>query len=105
MFLIYKKITTPETSPVLGPAPSPSKGSPTIDASCNNIVMEPFSLYGCCCGSRTASTQQQQQQQDQDQTAHVETKYEFGHATHYTYNATTPRLIRTFETFETGTPP
>jgi len=114
MFFIYKKIASPETSPVLGPATppiaSPSKGSPTIDASCNDVVMEPFSLYSCCCGSRTAFTlqQQQQQQQDpqkQDQTACIETKYEFGHATHYTYNATTPRLIHTFETFETGTPP
>ena len=35
----------------------------------------------------------------------VESKYEFGHATHYIYNATTPRLICAFETFETGTNP
>ena len=32
----------------------------------------------------------------------IKSKYEFGHATHYVYGVTTPRLLCDFET---GTPP
>ncbi len=123
MFLMYKKISSPETSPVLGPVnASPPNASPIIesngspingfDASCNDVVMEPFSLYSCCCSSRshnTAKTTMKEQDLMSRKKQHqiqenVDSKYEFGHATHYVYNATTPRLICAFETFETATP-
>ena len=129
MFVIYKKIASPETSPVLGPASanaSPTlapKESPTNDASPKmelGLEPEPFSLYACCCSARNntakcdskgnndenvkqieSQQQQHQQQQQQQQQLLTKSKYEFGHATHYTYNSTTPRLLNAFET---GTP-
>lgn len=113
--MIYKKIASPDTSPVLGPATaSPSIASKEfstneIDASASTVnptiqlQMEPFSLCNCCCTSRNHNTnkpniQHQQHQQHPQIPENVEPKYEFGHATHYTYNATTPRLICAFET-------
>lgn len=127
MFTVYKKLITPETSPLLGPAVTP-KDSPILmpnDVNVNspivtalnhattNLVMEPFSLCNYCCSPRTkmkkdSSTtdphdSENQTQQDltqaQDQ---FKPDFEFGHATHYKYNATTPRMICAFET---GTPP
>jgi hypothetical protein len=41
------------------------------------------------------------QETAQCETIEIKSKYEFGHATHYIYNVSTPRLICEFET---GTP-
>ena len=100
MFTVYKKITTQESSPVLGPATSPAITS--INAT--TAINEPFSLYNCCCIARGSDKTKRDAltQEDPPQTpSNSNVKYEFGHATHYIYNATTPRMICEFET---GTP-
>ena len=124
MFTVYKKLITPETSPVLGPAITPRESPNLMPKDANSQIttnstntttpiMEPFSLCNYCCSPRNkmkkdSSTidphdSENQTQQDltqaQDQ---FKPEFEFGHATHYKYNATTPRLICEFET---GTPP
>jgi hypothetical protein len=122
---MYKKLASPDASPVLGPASpkeSPVIGPTALNTSAlntsalntsalntsTNAVVEPFSLYNCCCSPRnhnnnTNTTQDTIQAEKQTQMPeNVKPKYEFGHATHYTYRATTPRLICEFET---GTPP
>jgi len=125
---MYKKLASPDASPVLGPA-SP-KESPVIgptalnatnsttDSTTNstttnstNTGMEPFSLYNCCCSPRNHSNNNNNNVNNQDTTKittqsdklpdNIKPKYEFGHATHYAYIATTPRLLCEFET---GTP-
>lgn len=114
MFVIYKKIASPETSPVLGPASanaSPTlapKESPANDASSKMELqeMEPFSLYNCCCSARnnkdkTDNNEENVNQIESQSLEFAKSKYEFGHATHYTYNSTTPRILNAFET---GTP-
>jgi hypothetical protein len=67
--------------------------------------MEPFSLCNYCCSPRnnwnTNGKAEQEQMKDPNPMQDPECKYEFGHATHYIYCATTPRLICEFET---GTP-
>ena len=119
---MYKKLASPDASPVLGPASpkeSPVIGPTALNTSASNAsasntstnaVVEPFSLYNCCCSPRNhdnknnntnrplVQTQADKQHQIPE---NVKPKYEFGHATHYVYNATTPRLICEFET---GTP-
>jgi hypothetical protein len=124
MFATYKKIISPESSPILGPA-SPSL-APT-NANANNLketgtnanAMESLSLCDCCCTNRNKNKPKQGDApatQDPDPMAQgsvqgsaqgsvqgsAQSKYEFGHATHYTYNMTSPRLLCEFET---GTPP
>jgi hypothetical protein len=101
MFATYKKIISPDSSPVLGPA-SPNL-APT-NANVNNLketgtnnnhdAMESLSLCNYCCSARNDKTKAA--------TEETKPKYEFGHATHYTYNITSPRLLCDFET---GTPP
>jgi hypothetical protein len=128
MFTVYKKLITPETSPVLGPAITPrespslmptdvnvnSPAATALNPATNNLTaamaMEPFSLCNYCCSPRN-KTKKDSSNVDapleslihphviQDQ---IKPEFEFGHATHYKYNATTPRLICEFET---GTPP
>ena len=135
MFTIYKKLITPESSPILGPVVSTNitpRESPNIRPmeedtlmKTNSLMktdplmekkgspqMEPFSLYDCCCSPRNKQPDQNQpqpqpHQSDQQQQPHTlqlhsEPEYEFGHATHYKYNATkynatTPRLMCDFE--------
>lgn len=123
MFVIYKKIASPETSPVLGPASanaSPTlapKESPVNDASPKMELglepelqkMEPFSLYTCCCSARNNNAKGNSKGNNEENVKQIESqhqlpqksKYEFGHATHYTYHSTTPRILNAFET---GTP-
>lgn len=105
MFTVYKKITTPESSPVLGPATSPVITAITESTNSEtNTVFEPFSLYNCCCTSRVNDKSKKDpsiQETAQCETSEIKSKYEFGHATHYIYNVSTPRLICEFET---GTP-
>jgi hypothetical protein len=117
---MYKKLASPDTSPVLGPATpsmnakeSPVIGPTALNTSASNASalntstnagIEPFSLYNCCCSPRnhnnnTNTTQDTIQAEKQTQMPeNVKPKYEFGHATHYIYRATTPRLICEFET-------
>lgn len=134
MFTIYKKLITPESSPILGPVVSTNitpRESPNMTpmeedtlVKTNSLMekksspqMEPFSLYDCCCSPRNKQPDQNQpqpqpHQSDQQQQPHTlqldsEPEYEFGHATHYKYNAikcnatkynaTTPRLMCDFE--------
>ena len=142
MFTVYKKIISPESSPVLGPASAPKEA--LVNApnnhnhdhdndnhkhdnnnhdnnhkhdnnnhkhdnhkhdNHNNASMEPFSLCNYCCSPRnnrnTNGKAEQEQMKGPTPMQDPECKYEFGHATHYIYCATTPRLICEFET---GTP-
>ena len=101
MFTIYKKVTSPETSPVLGPAKSPdikpTDPNPTDpDAP---PPLESFSLCDCCS----------QRSKDINANANAnaimkstESEYEFNHATHYKCNKTTPRLVW-YEFYDTCT--
>lgn len=96
MFTIYKKVTSPETSPLLGPAKSPdikpTDPNPT-DPDAKSLL-ESFSLCDCCS----------QRSKDINANANAnaimkstESEYEFNHATHYKYNVITPRLLCEFE--------
>ena len=139
MFAVYKKIISPDTSPVLGPA-SPNltpmmnsnsnannnantnnnsnnnnsnastnnntnnnnsnANNNAINANTNASVMESLSLCNYCCSPRNKLKKDDAPApavQDPEQRT-----YEFGHATHYVYGVTTPRLLCDFET---GTPP
>ena len=129
MFTVYKKLTTPETSPVLGPAnaPSPSpnvtpREGPQTPPNQNQtheptslLNMEPFSLCNYCCSSRnkpqsgntvpentvpenTVPLHPENTVTEQTTATMQPAKYEFGHATHYVYGVTSPRLLCEFET-------
>ena len=119
MFTVYKKIITPETSPVLGPVNATPRDSPTItpkedpptSASATTseptplLNMEPFSLCNYCCSPRLKSDHKQAPKPEPKPDPSLilmQDQYEFRHATHYKYKATTPRMICEFET---GTPP
>jgi hypothetical protein len=90
MFTIYKKVTSPETSPLLGPAKSPDINPMDPTDPDTNPFLESFSLCECCS------------QRSKDPTANAnanaeikftESEYEFNYATHYKCNKTTPRLV------------
>ena len=92
MFIIYKKVTSPETSPLLGPAKSPDikPTDPNPDAP---PPLESFSLCHCC--SQRSKDINANANANANATAimkSTESEYEFNHATHYKYNVTTPRL-------------
>ena len=96
MFTVYKKIVSPESSPVLGPVP---------DANNANNAIEPFALCNYCCSSRnkpqsgnTVPENTEPEHQEQTTVPEQQSKYEFGHATHYVYGVTSPRLLCEFET-------
>ena len=104
MFATYKKIISPESSPVLGPA-SPNLAPMTNGNNGNNgnnTAMESLSLCNCCCSARTKKDSTIVVEKDTEEKEETKPKYEFGHATHYTYGVTSPRLLCEFET---GTPP
>ena len=101
MFTVYKKIVSPESSPVLGPTP---------DANNANNAIEPFALCNYCCSNRN-KPQSGNTVPENTVPLHPENtvplhpgqkmqqaKYEFGHATHYVYGVTSPRLLCEFET-------
>ena len=102
MFAVYQKIISPESSPILGPA------SPNLAPMTNGTnAMESLSLCNCCCSTRTKlkdpiqdpitqCPMQDPIQEDRIQNP-IKPKYEFGHATHYVYGVTTPRLLCDFE--------
>jgi len=97
MFTVYKKIVSPESSPVLGPAP---------DANNANNAIEPFALCNYCCSNRnkphpeqnTVPLHPENTVPVQNPVPEQQAKYEFGHATHYVYGVTSPRLMCEFET-------
>ncbi len=119
MFTVYQKIKTPDSSPVLGPIPAPNN---------NNATTESFLLCNYCCSHRNNMNDNSKKEtiikndtndknETNDNTGDInkndkhpdacnlcipESKYPFGHATHYTYRVTTPRILCAFET---GTPP
>ena len=78
-----------------------------------NNIMESLSLCNYCCSPRTKckkddapsaqdsvqdSAQDSVQDSAQDSAQYpIKSKYEFGHATHYIYGVTTPRLLCDFE--------
>jgi len=68
----------------------------------NNTAMESLSLCNCCCSARTKKDSTIVVEKDTEEKEETKPKYEFGHATHYTYGVTSPRLLCEFET---GTPP
>ena len=95
MFTVYKKIVSPDSSPVLGPVP---------DA---NNAIEPFALCNYCCSNRNKphtghtvpeNTVPENTVPGQNTVTVQPAKYEFGHATHYVYGVTSPRLLCEFET-------
>ena len=93
MFTVYKKIVSPESSPVLGPAPD------------SNNAIEPFALCNYCCSNRnkpqsgnTVPLHPENTVTEQTTATMQPAKYEFGHATHYVYGVTSPRLLCEFET-------
>ena len=100
MFSVYQKIITPESSPVLGPITA-------------TTAPDSFLLCNYCCSHRTINKSDITNTTNRDSTNTtntsnpqfdldlVESKYPFGHATHYTYRITSPRLLCEFET---GTP-
>ena len=98
MFTVYKKIVSPESSPVLGPAPDANNAT-----NANNAI-EPFALCNYCCSSRNkpqpGNTVSESENTVPEQTTATmqPAKYEFGHATHYVYGITSPRLLCEFET-------
>ena len=112
MFAVYKKIISPESSPVLGPAspnlaPMTNANNATNTNNTNNDTndknngaMESLSLCNYCCSPRNKL---KKDDAPAPAVQHPEQRtYEFGHATHYVYGVTTPRLLCDFET---GTPP
>ena len=109
MFTVYKKIVSPESSPVLGPTPDANNAN-----NANNAI-EPFALCNYCCSSRnkpqSGNTVPENTVPENTVPLHPENtvplhpgqkmqqaKYEFGHATHYVYGVTSPRLLCEFET-------
>jgi hypothetical protein len=105
MFSVYQKIVTPETSPVLGPI---HPNNPTTTPATTVNASESFLLCNYCCSHRsdkgdTSKSDTTIIKNDEQTDACIpESKYPFGHATHYTYRVTTPRILCAFET---GTPP
>jgi hypothetical protein len=104
MFATYKKIISPESSPVLGPvSPNLAPTNANVNNANVNNEMEPFSLCTCCCSDRTKKDSTIIVEKDNKENPMMgKPKYEFGHATHYTYGVTSPRLLCEFDT---GTPP
>jgi hypothetical protein len=106
MFSVYQKIITPESSPVLGPITAVNA---TTNATTNAIG--PFSLCNYCCSNRNGTKndssgndineKDKKHSQEPEVSDLPECKYAFGHATHYTYSITSPRMLCEFET---GTP-
>lgn len=127
MFNVYKKIVTPDSSPIIGPTTTSPKDSPNFmpldDNNATTHMTDNFLLCNYCCASRVSKikknndciqkqdqvqsqehseTQDKTHSQPQDYTQEIEInydtkeKYEFGHATHYTYNSTTPKTLHAF---------
>lgn len=94
MFTVYKKIVSPESSPVLGPVPDANNATNAHNA------IEPFALCNYCCSNRNKPQPENTVplHPEQNTVPEQQAKYEFGHATHYVYGVTSPRLLCEFET-------
>lgn len=87
MFAICKKITSPESSPLLGPA-----NSPDLKPTDPNTLLS-LSLCDCCSQrSKDINANANANANANTIVKSTESEYEFNHATHYKYNKTTPRL-------------
>jgi hypothetical protein len=113
MFAVYKKLTSPETSPTLGPSKSPD--SKPLNANGNDDTkmeqqsqqpqpqslgpLDSFSLCNCCSPrlKLPSNAMPIQEQLKEPLKEPLNEQYEFGHATHYKHNSITPRLLRDFE--------
>ena len=111
MFAIYKKVISPETSPLLGPAKSPDVKPMNPDATQATPdakpFLESFSLCDCCsqrskdpnatnainATNATNATNAINATNATNAIKFTETEYEFNHATHYQCNKTTPRMV------------
>lgn len=110
MFAVYKKLTTPETSPILGPSKSPD--SKPLNANGNDDKkmehslnaaqraeqplqpesMDSFSLCDCCSPRLKPPSNASHSMPMQEPV-----QYEFGHATHYKHNSTIHRVMCDFD--------
>ena len=88
-------------SPNLVPMTHANNANNANNATVTNATMESLSLCNYCCSPRIKMKKVEDPTQDPTQCP-IKSKYEFGHATHYVYGVTTPRLLCDFET---GTPP
>jgi hypothetical protein len=117
MFTVYKKIVSPESSPVLGPVPdanNTTNSNNTTNATNATNAIEPFALCNYCCSNRNKPQPGNTVPLHPENTVPLhpvqntvplhpdqkmqQAKYEFGHATHYVYGVTSPRLLCEFET-------
>ena len=92
MFTIYKKTISPDTSPVLGPAKSESPELKPVQVQEVTQEMDSFSLCNCCSSRVKGGLHALAPAPAPGAAPGGQSSYEFGHATHYTYNKTTPRL-------------
>ena len=126
MFAVYKKLTSPETSPTLGPSKSPDSKPLNANGNDDDKKMEQppqppqqsqppqppqqqqpqslgpldsFSLCNCCSPrlKLPSNAMPIQEQLKEPLKEPLNEQYEFGHATHYKHNSITPRLLRDFE--------
>ena len=97
MFTIYKKVTSPETSPVLGPAKSPDtkpmNPNPTEPDAKPSLALESFSLCNCCSQRSKDPYANANANANNAEIKSTESEYEFNYATHYKCNKTTPRMV------------
>jgi hypothetical protein len=95
MFTIYKKVTSPETSPLLGPAKSPdTKPMNPNPTEPDAKALESFSLCDCCSQrSKDPNATNANATNATNEIKFTETEYEFNYATHYKSNKTTPRMV------------
>ena len=92
MFTIYKKTISPDTSPVLGPAKSESPELKPVQVQEVTQEMDSFSLCNCCSSRVKGGLHALAPAPAPGAAPGGQSSYEFGHATHYTANKTTPRL-------------
>jgi hypothetical protein len=127
MFAVYKKLTSPETSPTLGPSKSPD--SKPLNANGNDDkkmeqqpqqpqpqqpqpqqpqpqqpqpeqpqLLGPLDSFSLCgCCSPRLKLPSNAMPMQEQLKEQLKEQYEFGHATHYKHNSITPRLLRDFE--------
>lgn len=115
MFSIYSKVTTPETSPILGPTPSPTQSMEPLDSNLQQEEQQQhlidkmggIGLLCACCSRRTHGiapltdtinniTTAVSIQTNAPMTDVLEKCKHETHFTHYNYRAITPRQMPPF---------
>ena len=119
MFSIYSKVTTPETSPILGPTPSPTQSMEPLDSNSQQEEQQQqdqqhlidkmggIGLLCACCSRRTHGiapltdtinniTTAVSIQTNAPMTDVLEKCKHETHFTHYNYRAITPRQMPPF---------